>query len=82
MNIADPEPIYYLASDFALLGDKKGCLKALQQAVDGGYFNYPAMLRQSDFDSMRDDPEFQKVLEDAKEKHLAFKKRFFNRYIL
>jgi pentatricopeptide repeat protein len=78
LNIADPEMIYYLACDFALLGDKKGCLKALQQAVDGGYFNYPAMLREPDLDSMRDDPEFQKVLEKAKEKHLAFKKRFFN----
>ena len=50
LNITDPEPIYYLASDFALLDDKKGCLKALQQAVDGGYFNYPAMLRQSDLE--------------------------------
>ena len=28
-------------------------------------------------DSMRDDPEFQKILEQAEEKHLAFKERFF-----
>jgi len=76
-NITDSEPIYYNACDYALLGDKKGCLKALQKAVDRGYFNYPAMLRESNLDSMRDDSEFQKVLEKAKEKHLAFKKRFF-----
>jgi len=77
LNMTDPEPIYYMATEYALLGDKKGCLKALQKAVDGGYFNYPAMLRESDFDSMRDDPEFQQILDKAKEKHLAFKKRFF-----
>jgi serine/threonine protein kinase/tetratricopeptide (TPR) repeat protein len=77
LNISDSEPIYYSACDYALLGDKNGCLRALQKAIAGGYFNYPLMQRESDLDLMRDDPEFQKVLEKAKEKHLAFKKRFF-----
>ncbi len=42
-----------------------------------GYFNYPLMLSDSDLDSVRDDPEFKEILEKAKEKHLAFKKKFF-----
>ena len=77
LNITDPEPAYYRAGEYALLGDKKGSLRALREAVNGGYFNYPFMLRDTDLDSMREDSEFQKILEEAKEKHLAFKKRFF-----
>ncbi|TFH02271.1 MAG: tetratricopeptide repeat protein [Calditrichales bacterium] len=77
-NMSDSEPIYYNACDYALLGDKKGCLRSLEKAIAGGYFNYPLMQKEPDLDLMRDDPEFQKLLEKAKDKHLAFKKRFFN----
>jgi TolB-like protein/Tfp pilus assembly protein PilF len=76
-NIADSEAWYHFAENYALLGDKKGCIRTLQRAVDGGYFNYPFMLTDSFFDSVRDDLEFQKILELAKKKHLAFKKKFF-----
>ena len=77
-NITDSEAWYYWASNYALLGDSNGCIRALRRAVDGGYFNYPFMLTDFYLDSMRDDPEFQIILEQAKEKHLAFKKRFLN----
>ena len=77
LNIKDAEPLYYQACDYALLGDKDGCLRSLQKAVDGGYFNYPFMLTDSFLDSMRGKPKFEKILEEAKEKHEAFKKRFF-----
>ncbi len=73
----DAEMWYYWATEYAVLGDKNGCIKWLQRAVDGGYFNYPSMLTDSFLDPMKDDPEFLKILEIAKEKYLAFKKRFF-----
>lgn len=76
-KIPDAEASYHFAEIYALLGDKAGCIRTLQRAVDGGYFNYPFMLTDSFFDSVREEPEFQKVLEKAKEKHLAFKKKFF-----
>ncbi|MFC2085270.1 protein kinase [Bacteroidota bacterium] len=76
-NIADAEAWYHFAENYGLLGDRDGCIRTLQRAVDGGYFNYPFMLTDFFFDSMRDYPEFQMVLEKAKEKHLAFRKRFF-----
>jgi hypothetical protein len=60
-----------------LLGDKEGCARTLQRAVDGGFFNYPFMLTDSFLDSMRGDPEFQRILKLAKAKHEAFKKRLF-----
>jgi serine/threonine protein kinase/tetratricopeptide (TPR) repeat protein len=76
-NIADAEAWFFIAGLYGLLGDKEGCIRTLQRAVDGGYFNYPFMLTDSFLDSARDDPEFQRILEIAKAKHEAFKKRFF-----
>lgn len=76
-NISDAEAWYHFAENYALLGDIEGCIRTLRRAVDGGYFNYPFMLTDSFLDSVRDEPEFQKIIEQAKEKHLAFKKRFF-----
>ena len=76
-NISDAESWYHFAENYALLGDIEGCIRTLKRAVDGGYFNYPFMLTDFFLDSVRDEPEFQKILSEAKEKHLAFKKRFF-----
>jgi TolB-like protein/Flp pilus assembly protein TadD len=76
-DITDGEPIYYDAVGYALIGSKEGCIRNLQKAIDHGYFNYPLMLTDTDLDSMRDDPEFQEILLEAKAKHEAFKKRFF-----
>lgn len=76
-NIADAEAWYSFAGNYGLLGDIKGCVRALERAVDGGYFNYPNMLIDFYLDSVRDDPEFQRILEMAKVKHEAFKEKFF-----
>jgi tetratricopeptide (TPR) repeat protein len=76
-NIADAEAWYFIAENYGLLGEKEGCLRCLQKAVDGGFFNYPLMSTDFYLDSVRDDPEFQKILEDAHRKHHAFNKRFF-----
>ena len=78
-NIADAEGWYYWASFYGLLGDRAGCIRALQRAVDGGYFNYPFMRSDFFFDSVRNHPEFQRILEIAKAKHKAFKSRVFLR---
>ena len=76
-NLADAEAWYFNAGNYGLLGDKEGCIRCLRRAVDGGFFNYPLMSTDSNLDPARDDPEFQEVLQKAKEKHLAFKERFF-----
>ena len=73
-NILDAEAWYHFAGNYGLLGDRDGCVRALQRAVDGGFFNYPFMLQDFFLNNMRDDAEFQKVLEEAREKHLAFRK--------
>ncbi len=77
INIADAEAWYHFAENYALLGDKAGCVRTLRRAVDGGFFNYPFMLVDSFLDPVRDDPEFERILKPAKAKHEAFKKKFF-----
>jgi len=76
-NLSDSEAWYHFAGNYGLLGDSEGCIRALHRAVDGGFFNYPFMLEDAFLDSVRDEPEFQEILQKAKEKHEAFRKRFF-----
>jgi len=76
-QIADAEAWYFKSFLYGMQGDKEGCIRCLRKAVDSGFFNYPLMSTDSYLDPAREDPEFQKVLQKAKEKHLAFKERFF-----
>ena len=64
-NLADAEAWYHFAGNYGLLGDRDGCMRVLQRAVDGGFFNYPFMLIDFFLDSVRDDDEFQRILQEA-----------------
>lgn len=77
MVLSDSEPLYYTAAEYALVGDREGCNRVLNMAVEGGYFNYPLMLTDTHLDLVRDDPGFKKILEKARTKHEAFKAEYF-----
>ena len=76
-DLWDAEMIYRLACNYSLLGDKNSCFRALLKSVETGFFNYLFMLNDTFLDPVRDDPEFKEVLNLAKEKHEAFKKKYF-----
>jgi TolB-like protein len=78
-NLSDAEAWYYWASFFSLLGDKPGCIRSFKRAVDGGYFNYPFMVTDPFFNSMRNNLEYQQILELAKSKHQDFKNKNFDK---
>jgi TolB-like protein/Flp pilus assembly protein TadD len=78
VNVRDAEAWYHFAGNYALLGDRDGCIRALKRAVDGGFINYPFMLTDFFLDSVRGDEEFQMILQEAKEKHLAFRETVFS----
>ena len=80
LNITDPEWLFFRACDYAIFGDKKGCNRTLNQAIDGGFFNYPLFISESSFDSMQDDLEFQEILLKAKVKHESFKEKYLNTF--
>jgi tetratricopeptide (TPR) repeat protein len=75
--MVDGEQRYHFANIHCLLGDRDGCLRGLQAAVDGGFFNYPFLLRDSLLAPVRTDRRFQRILARAREKHEAFQARFF-----
>jgi len=69
--------LFRIAECYALLGDNESCIRILHKAVDGGYFCYPYFITDPFLDPVRDNPEFQEVLALAKEKHEAFKQKYF-----
>jgi len=73
-DMKDPEPWYFIAQVYGLIGDTEACNRCLRRTIDDGFFNYPLMTRDIFFDPVRQDAEFQKILETAKEKHGAFQK--------
>lgn len=76
-NLADAEPWFFIAQSYGFLNDIEGTVRCLKRAVDGGFFNYPLMINDIFFENVRDNSKFQKILEEAKYKHFAFKKELF-----
>lgn len=65
----DPEragAFYYLAWAYNSRGDKKKSLKALQTAVDKGFSDAAALESNKAFDSLRDDPQYRKIISALK----------------
>jgi poly(3-hydroxybutyrate) depolymerase len=61
-----PGPFYYLASAYALNGDKKKSLQALQKAVEKGFSDRDAVESNSAFDSIRREQGYLQLLEKLK----------------
>lgn len=76
-NLKDAEPWYFFAESYALLNDIESTIRCLKRAIEGGFFNYPLMTHDIYFDTIRENAEFKRMLELAKNKHLEFKKELF-----
>jgi len=77
-DILDGEAFYYLASMYAKLGNQKDCIKLLKKAIDKGYINYPFMMKDTFLANLYDDPEVNKLIQIAKQKHLDFRAKFID----
>lgn len=73
----DAEHWYFIASLYGALGDKINCARVFKRAVEGGFFNYAYMLRDPFLDPVRNDPEIMALIAAAREKHDAFRARYF-----
>jgi non-specific serine/threonine protein kinase len=59
----DPFTRYYVACAHAMMGDKKSALEHLRKAIEGRpNFNVARARVEADFETLRDDPEFQKLV--------------------
>ena len=76
-GVSDPELMYKLAQAYAALGDRASALHMLQHSVDGGFFCYPYFVRDPLLESLRADPEFGQLLNQARTRHEKFKAMFF-----
>jgi len=73
-NPADADIWYLIAGAYALLKNKDGTLRTLGRAVEVGSYLYPYLEKYSYFDFVRNEPQFQKILVIAKEKHESYRK--------
>jgi serine/threonine protein kinase/tetratricopeptide (TPR) repeat protein len=58
----DHDVAYWLASAYALEGERVEALQWLRRAIELGNENKPWFQRDKNWDSLRDDPEFQKIV--------------------
>jgi hypothetical protein len=68
----DPEPKYVGASFFAVGGYREAALRLLGKAVQGNFLCTPAMDNDPLFDSIRKEPEFAAIRNEAIRKQKAF----------
>jgi eukaryotic-like serine/threonine-protein kinase len=76
-GVSDAEGIYKVAQAYAVLGDKVSALHMLRHSIGGGFFCYPYFVRDPLLQNLRDEPEFQALMSQARQRHEQFKARFF-----
>ncbi len=76
-GVTDPEGIYKVAQAYAVLGDKTSALHMLRHSIGGGFFCYPYFERDPLLQSLRPEPEFQSLMNQARQRHEQFKTAFF-----
>jgi hypothetical protein len=69
--------MYKIAEAYAMLGDSGAAVRALRASIDGGFFSYPYMAADPLLEGLRRDDGFQRQLTAARQRHEAFKQRFF-----
>jgi tetratricopeptide (TPR) repeat protein len=66
VNPDRPGAFFYLAWTYALNGEKKKSLQALQHAVDKGFADVTAITDNRAFDSLRKEPQYQQLIQSMK----------------
>ena len=68
-DFRDPEGLFYFVRHLAHLKQADAAVQLFQRVVRGGFWCYPSMARDPWLDSIRDRPQFAKLLRDARTKH-------------
>jgi tetratricopeptide (TPR) repeat protein len=76
-GVSDAEGIYKVAQVYAVLGDKQSALRLLRRSINGGFFCYPYFVSDPLLTSLRDEAEYQTLMEMARDRHEEFKRKFF-----
>ena len=76
-GVSDAEGLYKVAQAYAVLGDKASALHMLRHSIGGGFFCYPYFVRDPLLQNLRNEPEFQSIIDQARQRHEQFKTTFF-----
>jgi tetratricopeptide (TPR) repeat protein len=77
-GVGDPEATYKIAQAYAVLGDQMSALRALRMSVESGFFSYPYLSQDPLLKDLHGKPEFDRILNMARQRHEAFKRSFFS----
>jgi tetratricopeptide (TPR) repeat protein len=76
-GVSDAESLYKVAQAYAVLGDTDSALRMFRRVIEGGFFPYPYFVRDPLLQNVRNEPEFQRLMNQARERHEQFRARFF-----
>jgi serine/threonine protein kinase/tetratricopeptide (TPR) repeat protein len=62
----DGDEAYWVGGIFAMLGERRQALTWLRRAVQVGNHNYPWFRRDKNWDSLRNDPDYQSIMEEVR----------------
>ena len=75
-GVVDPEAMYKIAQAYASIGDKASALRVLRHSIENGFFPYPYFATDPLLDSLRNEGEFSRLMDAARQRHEEFKRRF------
>ena len=74
--IIDGDTAYWRAGVYSMLGEEEKALIWLRRAVQIGNHNYPWFQRDKNFDNLRSDPEYQRIMADVRQKWEQYRQLF------
>ncbi len=75
-QMIDGDGAYWVGGIHALLGEKQPANDWLKRTVALGNVNYPYFERDKNYDALRDDPEYQRIMAGVRQRWEAYKKEF------
>ena len=72
-QIIDGDEAYWIGSIFALLGERQQALTWLRRAVQVGNHNYPWFQRDKNWDRLRNDPDYQHIMDEVRHNWETYK---------
>jgi TolB-like protein len=76
-GVGDAEGTYKIAEAYAVLGDKASALRMLRYSIQHGFFAWPYFTSDPLLTNLRNEPQFAELMTIARDRHAAFRKRFF-----
>jgi len=75
-EVIDGDAAYWVGGIYALLGNRSAALEWLRRTVALGDVNYPWFQRDKNYDSLRADPEYQRIMAEVRQRWESYKNEF------